>query len=92
MFRMKQTKQQSARTDDHLLYDVFEASPIGIMLEDLEGRPLYVNRALCLMLGFSEQEMRSKHCVEFSPPEDSEKDWTLFQQLRAGLIEHYSLE
>jgi hypothetical protein len=26
--------QQSARTDDHLLYDVFEASPIGIALED----------------------------------------------------------
>jgi PAS domain S-box-containing protein len=44
------------------------------------------------MLGFSEEELRSKHCVDFSPPEDAAKDWTLFQQLRAGSIDHYQLE
>ena len=44
------------------------------------------------MLGFSEEELTSKHCVQFSPPEDAEKDWTLFQQLRAGSIDHYQLE
>jgi PAS domain S-box-containing protein len=44
------------------------------------------------MLGFTEEEMRSKHCVEFSPPEDAKKDWALFEQLRAGSIEHYQLE
>src|SRR5262249_9445500 len=26
------------------------------------------------------------------PPEDADKDWTLFQQLRAGSIDHYQLE
>jgi PAS domain S-box-containing protein len=44
------------------------------------------------MLGFSEEELRNKHCVDFSPPEDAEKDWALFQQLRAGSIDHYQLE
>jgi PAS domain S-box-containing protein len=44
------------------------------------------------MLGFSEEELRSKHCVEFSPAEDAEKDWGLFQQLRAGAIDHYQME
>jgi PAS domain S-box-containing protein len=44
------------------------------------------------MLGFSEEELRGKHCVQFSPPEDAEKDWVLFQQLRAGSIDHYQLE
>ena len=44
------------------------------------------------MLGFSEKELCSKHCVQFSPPEDAEKDWDLFQQLRAGSINHYQLE
>jgi PAS domain S-box-containing protein len=44
------------------------------------------------MLGFTETELCSKHCVEFSPPEDAEKDWSFFQQLRAGLISQYSLE
>src|ERR1700751_5155033 len=44
------------------------------------------------MLGFSEEELRNKHCVDFSPPEDAQKDWALFQQLKAGSIDHYQLE
>jgi PAS domain S-box-containing protein len=83
---------KSASGDDQLFLGAFNASPIGIALEDLEGRPLFVNPALCSMLGFSEEEMRSKHCVEFSPPEDAQKDWALFEQLRAGSIDRYQLE
>jgi hypothetical protein len=33
------------------------------------------------MLDFSEDDLRSKHCIESSPPDDAEKDWALFQQL-----------
>jgi len=78
--------------DIRLFRDVFNASPIGIAVENLDGQPLFVNPAFCSMLGFSEEELRSKHCVDFSPPEDAVKDWTLFQQLRAGSIDHYQLE
>jgi PAS domain S-box-containing protein len=78
--------------DEHLFYEAFKASPIGIALETLEGQPLFANVALCSMLGFSEEEMRTRHCVDFSPPEDAKKDWALFEQLRAGLIDHYSLD
>src|SRR5215472_1925957 len=84
---------QTARPEDEgLFYDAFRASPIAIAVEDLEGRPLFANPALCSMLGFSEEEMRSKHCVEFSPAEEAEKDWSLFQQLQAGAIDHYQIE
>jgi PAS domain S-box-containing protein len=89
---MEHNKPQTARTDEQLFYDAFRASPVGIALEDLAGRPLYVHPALCSMLGYSEEAIRSKRCVEFSPPEDAEKDWALFQQLRAGSIDRYSLE
>jgi PAS domain S-box-containing protein len=75
-----------------LFHDVFNASPIGIAVENLEGQPLFVNPAFCSFLGFNEEELRDKHCVDFSPPEDAEKDWALFQQLRAGSIDHYQLE
>ena len=44
------------------------------------------------MFGFSENEMRNKLCVDFSRPEDAAKDWALFQQLRAGVIDQYQLE
>jgi PAS domain S-box-containing protein len=86
---------EAARTrtpDIQLFRDVFNASPIGIAVETLEGQPLFVNPAFCSMLGFSEEELRNKHCVDFSPPEDAQKDWALFQQLKAGSIDHYQLE
>ena len=78
--------------DTQLFRDVFDASPIGIAIENLDGQPLFVNPAFCSMLGFSEEELCCKHCVDFSPPEDAEKDWALFQQLRARSIDHYQLE
>src|SRR6202008_3058530 len=86
---------EAARTrtpEIQLFRDVFNASPIGIALETLEGQPLFVNPAFCSMLGFSEEELRNKHCVDFSPLEDAQKDWALFQQLKAGSIDHYQLE
>ena len=85
-------EQVLQNADAQLFCDVFNASPIGIAVENLEGQPLFVNPALCQMLGFSDQELRSKHCVQFSPPEDAEKDWAFFQQLRAGSIDRYQLE
>ena len=83
---------QTPTLDTQFFRDVFNASPIGIAVENLEGQPLFLNRAFCSLLGFSEEELHGKHCVDFSPPEDADKDWALFQQLRAGAIDHYQLE
>jgi len=88
---MKDIAQAQAR-DTQLFRHVFNASPIGIAVETLEGQPLFVNPAFCSFLGFSEEELRNKHCVDFSPREDAEKDWALFQKLRAGSINQYQLE
>lgn len=78
--------------DAQLFRDIFSASPIGIVVENLEGQPLFVNPAFCSMLGFSEEELRKKHCVDFSPAEDADKDWSLFQQLQKRSIDHYQIE
>src|SRR5215470_8755465 len=78
--------------DTQLFRDAFIASPIGIAVENLDGLLLFINPAFCRFLGFTEEELRSKHCVDFSPKEDAEKDWALFQQLRAGAIDHYQME
>src|SRR5271154_332169 len=89
---MNEEQVQVATAGDQVFYDAFKASPIGIAVEDLEGRPLFANAALCSMLGLSEEEMRNKHCTDFSPPEDAAKDAALFAQLRQGSIDHYHLE
>jgi PAS domain S-box-containing protein len=79
-------------SDTQLFRNLFDASPIGIVVENLDGQPLFVNAAFCSFLGFTEEELCSKHCVDFSPAEDVQKDWALFQQLRAGVIDRYQLE
>ena len=79
-------------SSDGLIGAIFDAVAVGIAVETLEGQPLFANAALCSMLGFSQEELRGKHCVEFSPPEDAKKDWVLFEQLRQGSIDNYHLE
>jgi PAS domain S-box-containing protein len=71
---------------------LFEQASLGIAVEDLEGNILLANPALCSLLGYTEKELCGMSCSEFANPEDSKDDWTLFQQLRAGLIDQYSLE
>jgi len=71
---------------------LFEQASLGIAVEDLEGKILLANPALCSMLGYRNDELAGMTCSQFANPEDSQDDWALFQQLRAGVIDHYSIE
>jgi PAS domain S-box-containing protein len=75
-----------------LFHYLFEQASLGIAVEDLEGKLLLANPALCSMLGYREDELGGMSCSQFADPEDSQDDWALFQQLRAGVIDKYSLE
>ncbi len=75
-----------------LFHYLFEQASLGIAVEDLEGKLLLANPALCSMLGYREDELCGMSCSQFANPEDSQDDWVLFQQLRAGVIDKYSLE
>jgi PAS domain S-box-containing protein len=75
-----------------LFHYLFEQASLGIAVEDLEGKILLANPALCSMLGYREDELCGMNCSEFANSEDSERDWALFQQLCAGAIDRYSLE
>src|SRR5271165_3930536 len=81
--------QAEAKEPFHYL---FEQASLGIAVEDLEGTLLLANPALCSMLGYAENELCGMNCSQFANPEDSEDDWALFQQLREGVIDQYSLE
>src|ERR1700752_3909144 len=77
---------------NQLFHYLFEQASLGIAVENLEGKLLLANPALCSMLGYTEQELCSMSCAQFASPEDSADDWALFQKLRAGVIDHYTLE
>jgi PAS domain S-box-containing protein len=86
------TFEQSGTESEQLFRHLFEEASLGIAVEDLEGRLLLANPALCCMLGYEKGELCGMSCSQFANPEDSQDDWALFQQLRAGTIDHYSLE
>jgi PAS domain S-box-containing protein len=84
--------QELPAQSKQLFHYVFEQASLGIAVEDMEGKLLLANPALSTMLGYREDELCGMHCSQFASPEDSEDDWALFQQLRAGLIDCYSVE
>jgi PAS domain S-box-containing protein len=86
------TFKESREESEQLFRHVFEVASLGIAVEDLAGKLLLANPALCSMLGYEKQELCGMSCSQFASPEDSQDDWALFQQLRAGAIDHYSLE
>src|ERR1700730_11699374 len=75
-----------------LFHYLFEQASLGIAVEDLEGKLLLANPALCSMLGYREDELCGMSCSQFDSPQDSQDEGVLFQQLRAGVIDKYSLE
>jgi len=82
----------SPEKSEQLFRYLFEEASLGIAVEDLKGTLLLANPALCSMLGFSNEEMVGMNCSQFTDPEDEQDDWALFQKLRDGLIDRYSLE
>jgi PAS domain S-box-containing protein len=75
-----------------LFRHLFEEASLGIAVEDINGTILHANPALCSLLGFSQDELRGMCCSEFAHAEDSQDDSALFQKVRAGQIDRYSLD
>jgi PAS domain S-box-containing protein len=86
------SSQALPATGTQLFHYLFAQASLGIAVEDLEGKLLLANPALCSMPGYREDELCGMNCSEFANPQDSEDDWALFQQLCAVVMDRYSLE
>ena len=72
--------------------EIFRNASSGMALEDTSGRMLFVNEALCKLLGFTEAEMMRMTCSDFSHPADSEREAGLFESLLRGEHHSYQME
>ena len=84
--------QDTQEENDRRFRHVFEQSPVGIAVEDLNGTLLLVNPALCSTLGYTSAELIGMSCAQFGHVGDSEDESVLFEKLHAGSIGGYSLE
>ncbi len=70
----------------------FESAATGMMLMDSGGHSLRVNRPLVEMLGYTEEELRSRAFADVMHPDDLDSNLGLFRHALAGEIESYHLE
>jgi two-component system, cell cycle sensor histidine kinase and response regulator CckA len=84
--------EDALRAAEQLFRRAFDDAPIGMALIDLEGRWLRLNRAICQMLGRTEQELRTTRLAELNHPEDRRLDRPLIKELLSGRRRSYAIE
>jgi PAS domain S-box-containing protein len=88
----KKEAELTLKESEERFSQVFNYAPIGISLLSPEGNWLQVNRMLCEMLGYSQDDLLGRNYRSFTHPEDLEKNITLTQNLLAGDIDRYEME
>ncbi len=70
----------------------FEEAPIGIALLSPAGEWLWVNRAMCSILGREESELLTLTFQDLTHPDDLDADLGLVERLLCGEIDRYRME
>jgi diguanylate cyclase (GGDEF)-like protein/PAS domain S-box-containing protein len=70
----------------------FDNAPIGMALTSLEGGFLQVNRALCRMTGYSEEELLASQVQDLSHPDDIDAERPYLDQVLSGEIRGYQID
>ncbi|MGH7217025.1 MAG: PAS domain-containing sensor histidine kinase [Nitrospiraceae bacterium] len=70
----------------------FHDAAIGMALVGTDGQWLQVNRALCAIVGYTEQELLATNFQAITHPDDLEADLAYVTQLLAGEIPTYQIE
>jgi two-component system sensor kinase FixL len=86
----QETERRLRQREQELLQTVRHA-PTAIATMSTEGRYLSVNRSLCSMLGYAEQELVGKSFLDVTHPEDVKKSAVYLRRLTEGTIEDYRL-
>jgi PAS domain S-box-containing protein len=84
--------EEALREAEELFRSAFDNAPVGVSVNSLDGHYLRVNRALCDILGYSEEQLRATTFQALTYPEDDEASKAHVDRLLAGEIDSYSLE
>jgi PAS domain S-box-containing protein len=89
---VRQTALAELRESESRFRDTFENATVGMALEDIGGRILDANHALCEMLGYSERELVGMAFSTFTHPDDVQRDLEHMHRLLSGEIHNYRTE
>src|SRR5262245_28894627 len=72
--------EEAVRASENRWRTMFDNAAIGIALVDAMGQAVHSNPALQRMLGYTAAELRRMSFVEFTHPDDTDKDWALVRE------------
>jgi PAS domain S-box-containing protein len=84
--------QEALQESEERFRSAFDSAAIGMALVSLDGCWLQVNRALCEIIGYSEQELLATGCLQVTHPEDRKKTWDGMQQMLTREIRARQIE
>ncbi|MDD5194173.1 MAG: PAS domain S-box protein [Candidatus Omnitrophica bacterium] len=91
--RIEQSKTEAALSESEERFRrAFENAGIGMALVDLDGRWLKVNRVLCEIVGYSEEELLTMSFQEITHPDDLGADVSYVQKMLSREILYYHKE
>lgn len=70
----------------------FASSAIGMTINNLEGRWIQVNPAMCEIVGYPESELLGMDFQSITHPDDHDADLANMAQLLDGTIHHFQIE
>jgi PAS domain S-box-containing protein len=88
----RERAEKALREAEELFRSAFDDAPVGISVSSPDGHYLRANRALCDILGYSEEELRATTFQALTYQEDYEASMAYVDRLLAGEIDRYSME
>jgi len=92
LLRQREGLTAALRESEARFRAIFTSAAIGIVLVNVDGRPVESNPAIERMLGYNRAELRSMVFTEVTHPEDAVADWAFFEELVTGRRDSYQME
>jgi two-component system, cell cycle sensor histidine kinase and response regulator CckA len=84
--------ENALQESEALFRTQFEFGNIGILISSFEKKWIRVNKRLCEMLDYTQEELHEKSWIGFTHPDDIEESSKPFYQLMNGEIDSYKLD
>lgn len=84
--------QDKLRINEQAFRGNFENAAVGMAMLDLDGNIIKVNKTVCDIVGYTEEEIREKSLRGITHPDDLTENLTLLDELIAGKRNSYQME
>lgn len=88
----RKVAEEALRESEERFSGAFEHAPIGVALASPTGRWLKVNRALCKLVGYTEEELLTRSFQDITHPDDLPDSQECVRQLTTGESRVYQSE